>query len=69
MWNLRCKNCTDDIIETITSPAKTVIDGKDEDVHFDYYLKVAQQGDYKAQFKLGVYYDKGKGVTQDLKKL
>lgn len=58
-------NSTDDIIETIASQSKTVIDGKDDDVHFEYYLKAAKQGSANAQFKIGVYYDKGKGVTQD----
>lgn len=61
-------NSAEDIIETITSQPETIIDGKDSDAHFEYYINAAKQGDANAQFKVGVYYDKGKGVTQDLTK-
>jgi TPR repeat protein len=32
-----------------------------------WYLKVAQQGDSKAQFKLGLIYFIGEGIIQNLK--
>ena len=50
-------NSTDDILETITTGINVDEDGKDEDVHFEYYLSAAEGGDAKAQFKIGVYYD------------
>lgn len=61
-------NSTDDIIEVLASQSKIGVEGKDDDIHFEYYLKVAKQGDAKAQFKIGVFYDNGKVVTQDLTK-
>lgn len=52
-----CETCgaingMDDIVEKITAQSKTVMDGDDEDIHFEYYLKIAEQGDAKAQAKL-----------------
>ncbi len=71
-----CESCgaqngKDDIIETISSvnrPAGNSDNSQDENVHFEWYLKIAQQGDSSAQFKIGYYYDTGTGVTQDYSK-
>lgn len=40
----------------------------DYEKHFEYYLKAAEAGDKKAQFKVGMYYRKGEYVEKDLKK-
>ena len=32
---------------------------------FSFYKKAAEQGELAAQFNVGLYYDVGKGVTQD----
>ena len=61
-------NGTEDIIETSTLQSQAKMDKTEEDVHFEYYLKAAEQGDVKAQYKVAVYYDEGKGVAQDLEK-
>lgn len=69
--NFSCDSCgavggKNDVVEAIDSKYKTISNGKDDDAHFEYYLNAAKQGDMIAQFKIGVYYDKGKGVKQDL---
>lgn len=59
---IKCSSVAD-IVET-----EAVEEGKDDDVHFEYYLKAAKEGDAKVQFKIGVFYDKGKYVAQDFTK-